>query len=323
MKPRGKTASRPEPVTERLQKVMAAAGLGSRRALERQVAEGAVLINGNKAKLGQLVKPDDRIGFRDREWRVLEETAQHRTLIYNKPEGELTTRVDPQDRPTVFDRLPRLNNARWVAVGRLDINTTGLLLLTTDGELANAMMRPSNQVDREYVCRIRGQVSDEQADRLRQGVQLDDGPARFSDIQRLPGSSGNQWFQVTILEGRNREVRRLWEAVGCTVSRLKRVRYGAAKLPKGLRVGKWSEISPHDHRVLRQDVKLSARTGQLALQAVKGRGGSRRHGKPKTGPDPISPKKIGSGPVSARPGAKPGSPAGTGRRPHPRSRKVR
>jgi len=309
--------------------VMAAAGLGSRRTLERLVTEGAVQINGSRAKLGQLVKPDDRIVFRDREWQVQEETVRHRTLIYNKPEGELTTRVDPQGRPTVFDRLPRLYNARWVAVGRLDINTTGLLLLTTDGELANAMMHPSNRVDREYVCRIRGQVSDEQVHRLRQGVQLDDGPARFSDIQRLPGGSSNQWFQVTILEGRNREVRRLWEAAGCTVSRLKRVRYGAATLLKGLRVGKWSEISPRDHTVLRQDVNLATRTGQLTLQEVKRHSDSRRH-KAATVSNPVSragahsrTNRVGSRPMSARRGSKPGSPAGAGRRPHPRSRKAR
>ena len=158
---------------------------------------------------------------------------QQRTLIYNKPEGEVTTRNDPDGRPTVFDHMPRVEGARWVTVGRLDINTTGLLLLTTDGELANAMMHPSNRVDREYVCRIRGMVSDEQVAQLKEGVQLDDGLARFSDIQRMPTGAGNQWFQVTLLEGRNREVRRLWEAVGCMVSRLKRVRYGAARLTQG------------------------------------------------------------------------------------------
>ncbi len=316
MKSKDKEDTQPEPATERLQKVMAGAGLGSRRFLETRIGEGEVLVNGKKASLGRSVKADDRILFRQQEWRVVAATAQHRTLIYNKPEGELTTRADPQGRPTVFDRLPQVAGARWVAVGRLDINTTGLLLLTTDGELANALMHPSNQVDREYVCRIRGQVSDEQVEKLHQGVQLEDGPARFSDIKRLPGSSGNQWFQVTILEGRNREVRRLWEAVGCTVSRLKRVRYGAARLPKGLRVGAWSEVSAREHRVLREDVKLAASAGQLTLQAMKSRGQIRqprikqRTAKPAARP-------------ATRPGTKPGSPSGTGRRPHPRSRKAR
>ncbi len=316
MKRTDKEDTRPEPATERLQKVMAGAGLGSRRSLETRIGEGVVLVNGKKASLGRSVKADDRIVFRQQEWLVVDETTQHRTLIYNKPEGELTTRADPQGRPTVFDRLPRVTGARWVAVGRLDINTTGLLLLTTDGELANAMMHPSHQVDREYVCRIRGQVSDEQVEKLQRGVQLEDGPARFSDIKRLPGSSANQWFQVTILEGRNREVRRLWEAVGCTVSRLKRVRYGAAKLPKGLRVGAWSEVSPREHRILREDVKLAASAGQLTLQAMKSRGQTRPQRTTQRAAKPAAQR-------AARPGTKPGSPSGTGRRPHPRSRKAR
>lgn len=315
-KSRPEIKDKPEQPAERLQKVMAGAGLGSRRSLENLIGEGSVQVNGRQARLGESVKPGDLIIFRDREWQVVSETAQQRTLIYNKPEGELTTREDPQGRATVFGRLPRVAGARWVAVGRLDINTTGLLLLTTDGELANAMMHPSNQVDREYVCRIRGQVADEQVEKLRQGVELDDGPARFSDIQRLPGTSGNQWFQVTLLEGRNREVRRLWEAVGCMVSRLKRVRYGAAKLPKGLRVGTWSEITPHEHRVLRQDVNLPAASSQLMLRPVKGRGGGRQRHKPQQASKPAARR-------SARPGAKPGSPVGAGRRPHPRSRKAK
>jgi len=315
-KPRTDIHRSQDATPERLQKVMASAGLGSRRSLEQQIKEGAVQVNGKKAGLGESVKPGDRVLFRGREWRVVAETPQHRTLIYNKPEGELTTRADPQGRATVFDRLPPVPGARWVAVGRLDINTTGLLLLTTDGELANAMMHPSNQVDREYVCRIRGSVSDEQMDQLRQGVELDDGLARFSDIQRLPGTSGNQWFQVTILEGRNREVRRLWEAVGCMVSRLKRVRYGAARLPRGLRVGRWSEIMPREHSVLRQDVNLPAQKGQTTLQAAKARGKGRQHNKPGPASKPARQHRA------ARPGTKPGSPAGTGRRPHPRSRKA-
>jgi len=316
MRTRNKHPAGQERVGERLQKVMANAGLGSRRLLENQIGEGAVLLNGKKAALGQSVKAGNRVRFCEREWRVVAETASHRTLLYNKPEGELTTRSDPQGRATVFDHLPPAAGARWVAVGRLDINTTGLLLLTTDGELANAMMHPANQVDREYVCRIRGQVSDEQVEQLRQGLQLDDGLARFSDIQRMPGSSANQWFQVTILEGRNREVRRLWEAAGCVVSRLKRVRYGAAKLPRGLRVGKWHEITAHEHRVLRQDVKLPASAGRLTLQAIQDRSQARQRRKVHRVPKPTTPKL-------ARPGNKPGSPTGTGRRPHPRSRRAK
>ena len=332
-----------EPATERLHKAMAGAGLGSRRSLETQIAEGVVLVNGNKVGLGRSVKPGDRIRFRDQEWRVITATAQHRTLIYNKPEGEVTTRIDPDGRPTVFDRVPLVENARWVAVGRLDINTTGLLLLTTDGELANAMMHPSSQVDREYVCRIRGMVSDEQVEQLKEGVQLDDGPARFSDIQRMPSATGNQWFQVTLLEGRNREVRRLWESVGCMVSRLKRVRYGAATLPKGLKVGKWSEVTPRDHRVLRNDVKLPAAAAPLTLEAVRERGKpGRKHSStrapgpaarahkpaPHAGRRDMPPSRSAPRmakpaiPRIARPGSKPGSPAGPGRRAPSRSKKT-
>ena len=285
---------------------MAAAGLGSRRSLEAEVGEGKVLVNGKPATLGQSLKPTDTLKFREREYRVTARHAEHRTLIYNKPEGELTTRSDPEGRPTVFDRLPEIKGARWVAVGRLDINTTGLLLLTTDGELANTMMHPSNQVDREYVCRIRGMVGDEQLKQLLEGVELDDGPGRFSDVQRMTSAGGNQWFQVTILEGRNREVRRLWEALGFMVSRLKRVRYGAAKLPKGLKVGRWVEISPRDHRVLREDLRLASRHGELFLEPVA----ARKKPEGRRGTKPFSSQRN----APERTVSRPGSPAGAGRR---------
>lgn len=328
--------SRPEAVVApakapaaRLQKVMAAAGLGSRRALEQHIQSGEILLNGANASLGQNVKIGDRLQWGDREWRVLAEQPQHRTLIYNKPEGEITSRSDPGDRATIFDRLPHLKNARWVAIGRLDINTTGLLLLTTDGELANAMMHPSNQVDREYVCRVHGLVSDEQVEQLRSGVLLEDGPAHFNDIRRMGGPdagaygkpaskaknperaggtsrpSANQWFQVTLLEGRNREVRRLWEALGHMVSRLKRVRYGAAKLPRGLKVGHWHEISAQEHQVLREDVALVAAHPELALQAVGGTT-SAAPAQGRTGRKPESGSRPATGPGQANRGGKPG-----------------
>jgi len=268
-------APAPGPATERLQKVMAAAGLGSRRALEKRIAAGEVTVDGRPATLGQSVGAGAVVGLAEHRWRVVDETTAHRTLIYNKPEGEVTTRADPEGRPTVFDRLPPVAGGRWVAIGRLDLNTTGLLLLTTDGELANTMMHPSGKVDREYACRIRGKASPEQLDRLRQGVELDDGPARFSDIQERGGSGENHWYQVTIMEGRNREVRRLWESQHLTVSRLKRVRYGAAFLPPRLRMGQWSEITAREHGVLREDVGLPRASTGLALQELKpGHGGA-------------------------------------------------
>jgi len=264
-----KAASLP---AERIQKVMASAGLGSRRAIEKRIGNGEVMVNHAQAVLGQTVSTGDTITFEDRLWRVVSKPLSHRSLIYNKPEGELTTRSDPTDRPTVFDQLPVLKNARWVAVGRLDFNTTGLLLMTSDGELAHAMMHPSNNVDREYACRIRGEVTAEHLQNLRQGVELEDGPARFSDIREAGGSGANRWFHVTIMEGRNREVRRLWQSQGLTVSRLKRVRYGAVFLPKRLRLGHWSEITPREHEILREDVGLPTRSNGLSLQSVGVRG---------------------------------------------------
>jgi 23S rRNA pseudouridine2605 synthase len=271
---------------------MAAAGLGSRRALDQKIADGLVVVNGKKAEPGHSVSEGDTILFEDRRWQVVSSPVRHRTLIYNKPEGEVTTRSDPQGRPTVFDRLPRLKAGRWVAIGRLDINTTGLLLMTTDGELAHAMMHPSSNVDREYACRIRGQASAEQLLHLKEGVELDDGRASFSDIQEAGGSGENHWYHVTIMEGRNREVRRLWASQGLIVSRLKRVRYGAAFLPKRLRMGEWSEISPQDHIILREDVGLAASAAGLSIEQPGGkRGGPARRKKPASRARPAARRK--------------------------------
>jgi len=271
--------------SERLQKIMAGAGLGSRRTLERQIKNGEVQINGATAKLGQLANVGDHLIFEDKGWKVIVVQETQRDLVYNKPTGEVTTRSDPQGRRTVFDSLPDLQEARWVAVGRLDINTSGLLLMTTDGELANAMMHPSNQVDREYACRIFGEVDAEKLANLKEGVMLDDGPAKFSDIVAAGGGEGNNWYHVTLLEGRNREVRRLWASQGVTVSRLKRVRYGAVFLPKRLRMGDWAELTPKDHQVLREDVGLGPLPSQLGLQSEKGqRDADKRALRKKIGP---------------------------------------
>lgn len=272
MKPQ-KTKAAPQKTSERLQKLMAAAGLGSRRALEQQIKDGKVEVNGAIAEIGRNLAEGDVVTFDGRRFDVVSKPVRHRTLIYNKPEGEVTSRSDPQGRKTVFDRLPKVKSGRWVAIGRLDINTTGLLLLTTDGELAHAMMHPSSNVDREYACRIRGEATPEQLLQLKKGVELDDGPASFSDIKEAGGSGENHWYHVTIMEGRNREVRRLWQSQGCFVSRLKRVRYGAAFLPKRLRMGQWSEIDPQDHRVLREDVNLASEASGLSLLEQGQRGG--------------------------------------------------
>ena len=253
--------------SDRLQKVLANAGLGSRRGLEKNIEAGQIELNGKRAELGATVSVGDRIAFQGRRLEVIATEAPSQTLIYHKPEGEVTTRSDPEGRRTVFDRLPNPDQGRWVAIGRLDLNTAGLLLLTTDGELANRMMHPSGQVDREYLCRIRGEVSDAQIEMLLKGVQLDDGQARFSDLVIGERTSGHTWYTVTIMEGRNREVRRLWDAVGAQVARLKRVRFGPVFIPARLRTGQYEQLESKDHRVLREDVGLPARA--VALTAVE------------------------------------------------------
>lgn len=228
---------------ERLQKLLSRAGVGSRRQVDAWLQEGRITVNGVVAEPGTRALPTDRITIDGKqvESRTLAEEVR-RVLVYNKPEGVVTTRNDPEGRPTVFDRLPRLRDQRWVAVGRLDINTTGLLLFTTDGELANRLMHPSGQIDREYAVRVFGEVDEAMIERLKEGVLLEDGMAMFSDITQAGGTGMNQWFYVTLLEGRNREVRRLWESQGVRVSRLKRVRYGPVLLPSRLSVGKWEEM---------------------------------------------------------------------------------
>ncbi len=221
-------------------------------------------VNGQPAVPGMRVGCGDRVRLSERDYRVVPAPATGRTLVYNKPVGVVTSRADPQGRPTVFDRLPPAGTGRWISIGRLDINTSGLLLLTTDGELANAMMHPAGGVDREYVCRVHGDVRPEHLERLKSGIMLDDGPARVSDIQPGAGDGQNRWFYLVLLEGRNREVRRLWEALGFTVSRLKRVRYGAVHLGR-LRAGEYRELTARDHQVLREDVGLPTRPAELTL----------------------------------------------------------
>ncbi|NZA28454.1 rRNA pseudouridine synthase [Luteimonas sp. SJ-92] len=261
---------------ERLHKVLAQAGLGSRRALEQRIAEGLVKVNGETAQVGMSVGSGDRIDIDGRSFVATALTEPARVLIYNKPEGEVTTREDPEGRPTVFEALPALKGARWIAIGRLDINTTGLLLLTTDGELANTMMHPSYEVEREYVCRVRAPegediVSETTIERLARGVELEDGPARFDEVERIGGTDSHDWFRVLIKEGRNREVRRLWESQGCQVSRLKRVRYGAVSLPQPLLRGQSQELPATRVEALRRDLKLEAGPPPaLTLQPVIG-----------------------------------------------------
>lgn len=243
--------------SEKLQKILARTGIGSRRQIEELIREGRVKVNGQLATIGDRATAADKIEVDGRLVRLEARQEQTRVLVYNKPEGEICTRSDPEGRPTVFARLPKISGQRWIAVGRLDINTSGMLLFTTDGELANRLMHPSSQVDREYAVRVMGTVDDEMLTRLREGVLLEDGVARFTDITAAGGSGINQWFYVTLLEGKNREVRRLWESQGVAVSRLKRVRFGPLMLPSRIKVGQWEELGEKDVKALYQLVQLT------------------------------------------------------------------
>lgn len=241
----------------RLQKILANTGLGSRRQLEALIADGGVRLNGQPAKLGDRASVDDDLVVDGRFYRVVaDEKSARRVILYHKPVGEVTSRKDPEGRRTVFDRLPNLHNNRWVSVGRLDINTLGLLLLTSDGQLANALMHPSSEIDREYAVRINGKVSDQMLERLRQGVELDDGLAKFDRLVDEGGEGVNHWFRVTVREGRNRLVRRLWESQDVQVSRLIRTRYGPVSLPKWLPRGKVHELEPKDVEELSKIAKV-------------------------------------------------------------------
>jgi len=240
---------------ERIQKVLAKAGLGSRREMEKVIEDKRVSVNGEVAKLGDKVQRTDELKV-DGKTVKIDTKAVRRVLIYNKPEGEICTRKDPEGRQTVFDRLPKLTGERWVAVGRLDINTSGLLLFTNDGELANRLMHPSRQIEREYAVRILGEVKQENIDAMCAGIQLDDGMAKFSDVQYFDGKGSNQWYHVVIVEGRNREVRRLWESQGFQVSRLKRVRYGSVFMDSSMRAGTWNELAKKDIDQLAAIVEL-------------------------------------------------------------------
>jgi 23S rRNA pseudouridine2605 synthase len=271
---------------EKLQKVLARTGLGSRREMERWIEQGRVAVDGKVAQLGDRVTERARITIDGKplDRRPADET---RCILYHKPTGEVCTRSDPQGRRTVFDRLPRLKSGRWISIGRLDYNTSGLLLFTTDGELANALMHPSANIEREYMVRVMGEVDDTVRQRMLEGVMLEDGLARFTDIQDGGGDGANHWYYVVIMEGRNREVRRLWESQGLTVSRLKRVRYGEVFIPSRVKQGQWVELEPKEvkslyrmaglpAKQLRRGTRKERETMERQFGKRKGRGGAGR-----------------------------------------------
>jgi 23S rRNA pseudouridine2605 synthase len=243
---------------ERIQKLLSRAGYGSRREIERWIEAGDILVNGKLAELGQPISEQDKVILRGKTLHLESKLrATPKVLMYHKKAGEMCTRHDPEGRPTVFDNLPHLRQGRWIMIGRLDVNTDGLLLFTTDGDLANKLMHPSSEVEREYATRILGEVDAEMLQRLQTGVQLEDGSAQFLRILEGGGEGANHWYHVVLAEGRNREVRRLWESQGVKVSRLIRVRYGFLSLPRSLRGGQYEELDVKTLRRLYESVGLS------------------------------------------------------------------
>ena len=297
----------PQAESPKLHKVLAQSGLGSRIEMERLIADGHVSVNQEPAHVGQRVQFGDQIKVNGKLVKVRIAPPAPRVIAYHKPAGEVVTHDDPQNRPTVFRRLPRLYQGKWQSVGRLDLNTEGLLLLTSSGELANQLMHPRFGLEREYAVRSLGKLSNEQKQSLLDGITLEDGLAQFGSIEEGGGEGSNCWYRVTISEGRNREVRRMFEAVGHAVSRLIRIRYGAMVLPRGLKRGAFVELREYDIRALMQaaGAKAPLQSG-LSQDNRAERANSRRRGN-SVGPRPSTPRQPeerSSGPerlVRARP----------------------
>ena len=297
----------PQAESPKLHKVLAQSGLGSRIEMERLIADGQVSVNQEPAHVGQRVQFGDQIKVNGKLVKVRIAPPAPRVIAYHKPAGEVVTHDDPQNRPTVFRRLPRLYQGKWQSVGRLDLNTEGLLLLTSSGELANQLMHPRFGLEREYAVRSLGKLSNEQKQSLLDGITLEDGLAQFGSIEEGGGEGSNCWYRVTISEGRNREVRRMFEAVGHAVSRLIRIRYGAMVLPRGLKRGAFVELREYDIRALMQaaGAKAPLQSGPSQDNRAE-RANSRRRGN-SVGPRPSTPRQPeerSSGPerlVRARP----------------------
>jgi 23S rRNA pseudouridine2605 synthase len=274
----------------KLHKVLAEAGLGSRRDMEELIIAGRVSVNGEPAHIGQRILPTDLVRINGKPIQRKVTKKPPRVLVYHKPAGEIVSHEDPEGRPSVFDRLPPMKAGKWLAVGRLDFNTEGLLLFTTSGDLANRLMHPRYNIEREYAVRTLGELEEGMRQKLLAGVELDDGLAQFSKIADGGGEGANKWYRVTIGEGRNREVRRMFESVGLTVSRLIRTRYGAMTLPRGLKRGRWEELDEHAVRDLMAVSGLADKSAKKGGNAGDGRGkGAKQQGnktKPRQ-PDPL------------------------------------
>jgi len=240
----------PPAATFKLQKLLAQKGLGSRREMEALIAEGNITLNGKTAVLGDRAGAGDIVRIGRRVIRIHAEEDLPKVLLYHKPEGEIVSRDDPQGRPSVFDKLPYLRSSKWIAIGRLDFNTSGLLIFTNDGALANRLMHPRFEMEREYAVRILGELTDEQMAQLTAGIELEDGQAAFTYLADQGGEGANHWYRVILKEGKNREVRRMFEAIGLTVSRLMRVRFGPINLPPRIKRGQWLELDEKETRRL-------------------------------------------------------------------------
>lgn len=310
--------------SEKLQKILADAGIGSRRDMEELIISGRVSVNGEPAHIGQRVLPSDQVRVNGKPLPRRQPGRLPRVLIYHKPAGEIVSQDDPGERATVFDRLPKMSGGRWVAVGRLDFNTEGLLLLTTSGDLANRLMHPRFEVEREYAVRVLGELSADARQRLLDGVPLDDGMAKFSRLDDEGGSGANHWYRVTIGEGRNREVRRMFAAVGLEVSRLIRIRYGAVQLPRSLPRGRYSELAPEWVRAWMHDLGIAEEEvrGKGGGDRQPGRGG--RKSKPQRQGPPRQPDPMTSTVQYIAAGGRPGfgglGRPGHGGRPNPRGK---
>lgn len=282
--------------SDKLHKVLADAGIGSRRDMEELIIAGRVSVNGQPAHIGQRVMPSDQVRVNGKPLTRRQPGKAPRVLLYHKPAGEIVSQDDPEKRPTVFEKLPKVSGGRWVPVGRLDFNTEGLLVFTTSGELANRLMHPRYEVEREYAIRVLGELTSEHKQKLLEGVTLEDGPARFSRLDDAGGQGANHWYRGVIAEGRNREVRRIFEAVGLEVSRLIRIRYGAVQLPRSLARGRWSELSPewvqawvHDLGMAAEELRGRGNGGGGGQRQQQGRKGGKpqRNGPPRQ-PDPMT-----------------------------------
>lgn len=295
----------PQPESPKLHKVLAQAGVGSRLEMEQLILEGRISVNSEPAHIGQRVQFGDQVKVNGRPIRIRIQAPAPRVIAYHKPAGEVVTHDDPQNRPTVFRRLPKLFQGKWQSVGRLDLNTEGLLLFTSSGELANNLMHPRFGLEREYAVRVLGALTAEEKQRLLSGVNIGDGPAHFGTIEAGGGEGSNCWYRVTISEGRNREVRRMFEVVGHAVSRLIRIRYGSMVLPRGLKRGAWMELDASDidllTRASRSSVENSGIPSGGSRSLARGSAGETRG----TKRDMPSGKRSGRGRVGTRPGLMP------------------